>query len=116
MLSGPNTGTWSIWALFRAFSALEITLLPSSAATWLCQLIMNTFSSGISAVKAARSFKEGTLLESLPVTTLGAVGVLGSDPMLSSLLSSEEEEDRTSEKRFLEEEEAETLLKECLVI
>ena len=113
MLSGPNTGTWSIWALFRAFSALEIILLPSSAANWLCQLIINTFSSGISAVKAARSFKEGTLLESLPVTTLGAVGVLGSDPMLSS---SEEEEDRTSKKRFLEEEEAETLLKECLVI
>ena len=113
MLSGPNTGTWSIWALFRAFSALETVLLPSSAATWLSQLIINTFSSGISAVKAARSFKEGTLLEILPVTTLGAVGVLGSDPMLSS---SEKEEDRTSEKRFLEEEEAETLLKECLVI
>jgi len=36
--------------------------------------------------------------------------------MLFSLLFSEEEEDRTSGERFLETEEAETLLEECLTI
>jgi len=91
MLSGPNIGTWSIWALFRVFSASETILLLSLAATWLSQLIINTFPSEIRAVKAVGSFKEGTLLESLPITILGAVSVLGLELMLSSLLFSEEE-------------------------
>jgi len=52
------------------------------------------------------------LKESLPVVTLGAVGVLGSEPTLSSSLSPKEDEDKASEKEFLEAEEAETLLEE----
>jgi len=53
--------------------------------------------------KVVESLRGGTLLESLPITTLGAVGVLGLEPKLSSLLSSEKEEDRASEEGFLEE-------------
>jgi len=56
------------------------------------------------------------LEESLSVVTLGAVGVLGSEPTLSSSLSPEENEDKASGKGFLEAEEAETLLKECLAM
>jgi len=67
--------------------------------------------------KAAGSFREGSLLEeSLPVVTLGAVGILGSEPTLSSSLSSEEDEDRASGEGFLEAEEAETLLEEHLAM
>jgi len=68
------------------------------------------------SVKAMGSLRGGTLLESLPVTTLGTVDVLELEPMISSSLSSEKEEDRTSGEGFLEAEEAETLLKERLVI
>jgi len=61
--------------------------------------------------------REGSLLEeSLPVITLGAVSVLGSEPTLSSSLSPEEDEDKASGEGFLEAEEAETLLKERLAI
>jgi len=56
------------------------------------------------------------LEESLPVIIFGAVGVLGSEPILSSSLSSEEDEDKASGEGFLEAEEAETLLEECLAI
>jgi len=52
------------------------------------------------------------LKESLPVVTLGAVDVLGSEPSLSSSLSPEEDEDRASGEGFLEAEEAETFLEE----
>ena len=54
--------------------------------------------------------------ESLPVVTLGIVGILGSEPMLSSSLSPEEDEDRASGEGFLEAEEAEALLEECLAM
>ena len=54
--------------------------------------------------------------ESLPVITLGTVGVLGSEPTLSSSLSPGEDEDKASGERFLEAEEAETLLEERFVI
>ena len=95
--------------LFGIFSALETKLLLSSAATWLFQLIVNAFPSG----KAAGSLRGGSLLEeSLPVTTLRAVCVLGSELTLSSSLFPEENEDRASGKEFLEAEEAEILLKE----
>jgi len=76
------------------------------------QLIVDVFPSG----KVAGSFREGTLLESLPIITLGAVSVLGSEPKLSSSLSSEEEEDRTPGDGFLKAEEAETLLEEHVAI
>jgi len=67
--------------------------------------------------KAAESFRGGSLLkESLPVITLGAVGVLGSEPTLSSSLSPEEDEDKASGEGFLEAEEAETLLEERLAM
>jgi len=56
------------------------------------------------------------LKESLPVVTLGAVGVLGSEPTLSSSLSPEEDENKTSGEKFLEVEEAETLLEEQLAM
>jgi len=56
------------------------------------------------------------LEESLPVVTLGAVSVLGSEPTLSSSLSPEEDEDKASGEGFLEAEEAETLLEKHLVI
>jgi len=88
-------------------------LLPSSAATWLSQLIVDTFPSE----KAVGSFRRGSLLEeSLPVITLGTVGVLGSEPTLSSSLSPGEDEDKASGEGFLEAEEAETLLEERFVI
>ena len=113
MLSSPSTGAWGIWVLFGAFSAPETIFLLSLAAIWSFQLIVDAFTSG----KAAESFKEGSLLEvSLPVITLGAVGILGSEPTLSSLLSSEEDEDTASGEGFLEAEEAETLLEEHLAM
>ena len=69
--------------------------------------MVDAFPSG----KAAESFREGSLLkESLPVITLGAVGILGSEPTLSSSLSPEEDEDKASGEGFLEAEKAETLL------
>jgi len=99
--------------LFGAFSALVTILLPSSAAIWLSQLIVDAFSSG----KAAGSFKGGSLLEeSLLAITLEAVSILGSDPILSSSLSSKKDEDKASREGFLEAEEAETLLEECLTM
>ena len=52
----------------------------------------------------------------MPVITLGAVGVLGSEPTLSSSLSSEEDEDKALEEGFLEAKEAETLLEEHLAM
>ena len=54
--------------------------------------------------------------ESLPVVTLGAVGILGLELMLSSSLSPEEDEDKASGEGFLEAEEAETLLEERLAM
>ena len=53
MLSGPSIGAWDSWALFGIFSASETMLLPSSAATWSSQLIVNAFPSG----KAAESLR-----------------------------------------------------------
>jgi len=88
-------------------------LLPSSAATWSSQLIVDAFPSG----KAAESLRGGSFLKkSLPVITLGTVGVLESEPTLSSSLSPEEDEDKASGEGFLEAEEAETLLEECLAM
>ena len=79
--------------------------------------MVDAFPSGIGAGKAARSFRKGSLLkESLPVVTLGAVGILESEPMLSSSLSPEEDEDKASGEGFLEAEEAETLLEERLAM
>ena len=66
--------------------------------------------------KTIGSLRRGILLESLPITTLGAVGILGLELKLSFSLSSEEEEDRISEEGFLEAEEVETLLEKCLAI
>jgi len=100
-----------------AISSPKTKSLPSSADTWSSQLMVDAFSSGIRAGKAAESFREGNLLEeSLPVVTLGAVGVLGSEPTLSSSLSPEEDKDKASKEEFLEVEEAETLLKECFAM
>jgi len=81
------------------------------------QLIVDAFPSGIRAGKAARSFRKGNLLEeSLPVVTFGVVSVLESEPTLFSSLSPEENEDKASGEGFLEAEEAETLLEECLAM
>jgi len=52
----------------------------------------------------------------LPIVTLGAVGILGLEPILFSSLSPEEDEDKASGEEFLEAEEAETLLEEHLAI
>ena len=99
------------------FSALETTLLLSSATTWSFQLIVDAFSSGIRVGKVVENLREGNLLEeSLPVTIFEAVGVLGSELMLFSSLSSEEKKDRILGEEFLKAEEGETLLKECLVM
>ena len=54
--------------------------------------------------------------ENLPVTILGAVGVLGSESTLSSSLSPEEDENKALGEGFLEAKEAETLLEERLAI
>jgi len=59
---------------------------------------------------------DSLLEESLPVIALGAVGVLGSEPTLSSSLSPEEDEDKASGEEFLEAEEAETLLEKHLAM
>ena len=113
MLSGPSIGAWGTWELFRIFSAPETILLLSSAATWLSQLIADAFPSG----KAAGSLRGGSLLEeSLSVITLGTVGVLESEPMLSFSLSPEEDKDRASGEGSLEAEEAEILLEEYLTM
>jgi len=113
MLSSPNIGAWGIWALFGTFSAPETVLLPSSAATWLFQLIVDAFPSG----KAAGSLRGGSFLEeSLPIITLGAVGILGSKPTSSFLLSSEEDEDKALGEGFLNAEEVKTLLEEHLAM
>jgi len=113
MLSGLSIGAWDTWVLIGAFSALETMLLPSSAATWSFQLIVDAFPSA----KAVGSLRKGSLLEeSLHIITFGAVGVLGSEPILFSSLSPEEDEDKASGEEFLEAEEAETLLKECLAM
>jgi len=102
---------------WRAVSGPKTKSLPSSTDTWSSQLIVDAFPSGIRAGKAARSFREGNLLEeSLPVITLRAVGVLGLELTLSSSLSPEENEDKASGEGFLEAEEAETLLEEHLVM
>jgi len=113
MLSGLSIGAWSSWMLFGTFSAPETMLLPSSAVTWSSQLIVDAFPSG----KAAGSLRGGSFLkESLPVVTLGTVGVLRSELTLSSSFSPEEGEDKTSGEGFLEAEEAETLLEERLAM
>ena len=113
MLSGPSIGAWGTWALFGTYSAPETMLLPSSAATWLSQLIVDAFPSG----KAAGSLRGGSFLkESLPVITLRAVGILRSELTLSFSLSPEEDEDKVSGEGFLEAEEAETLLEEHLAM
>ena len=104
-----------LWAAWGAVSGPKTKSLPSSADTWSSQLIVDTFPSGIGAGKAAGSFREGNLLkESLPIVTLGAVGM--SEPMLSSSLSPEEDEDKASGEGFLEAKEAETLLEERLAM
>ena len=88
-------------------------LLPFSAAIWSSQLIVDAFPLG----KAAGSLREGSFLEeSLPVITLRAVGILGSEPTLSSSLSPEKDKDKASGEGFLEAEEAETLLEERLAM
>jgi len=113
MLSGPSIGAWGIWVLFGTFLAPETILLPSSAATWSSQLMVDAFPSG----KAAGSFRRGSLLEeSLPVITLGAVGILGSEPTLFSSPSPEEYEDIVSGEGFLVAEVAETLPEEHLAM
>ena len=77
--------------------------------------MVDAFPSGVG--KAVGSFRERNLLEeSLSVVILGAVGILRLESMLSFSLSPEEDEDRASEEGFLEAEEAETLLKECLAM
>ena len=111
MFNSPSIGAW------KAVSSPKTKSLLFSADTWSSQLIVDAFPSGIRAGKAAGSFREGNLLEeSLPVVTLGAVGVLGSEPTLSSSLSPEEDEDRASGEGFLEAEEAETPLEERLAM
>ena len=113
MLSGPSIRAWGSWVHFGTFSAPETMLLPSSAATWSSQLIVDAFSLG----KTAGSLRGGSFLkESLLVITLGAVGVLGSEPILSFSLSPEEDEDKASGEGFLEAEKAETLLEEHLAM
>ena len=99
--------------LFGTFSAPETMLLPSSAAIWSSQLIVDAFSSG----KTAGSLRKGGFLkESLSVITLGAVDVLGLEPILSFSLSPEKDEDKALEEVFLEAEEAETLLEKHLAM
>jgi len=79
--------------------------------------MVDAFPSEIRVGKTAGSFREGNLLEeSLPVVILGAVGILGLEPTLSSSLSPEEDENKASGEGFLEAEEAETLLEERLAI
>jgi len=111
MFNDPSIGAW--WTV----SSPKTKSLPSSANIWSFQLIVDAFPSGIRVGKAARSFRKGNLLEeSLPVVILGAVGILGSEPTLSSSLSSKEDKDKVSGEVFLEAKEVETLLEEHLAI
>ena len=102
---------------WRTISSPKTKSLPSSADTWSSQLRVDTYPSGIRAGKVAGSFRKGSFLkESLPVVTLGTVGILESEPMLFSSLSPEEDEDKASGEEFLKAEEAETLLEEYLAM
>jgi len=88
-------------------------LLFSSVAIWLSQVIVDTIPLG----KVAGSFKGDNLLEeSLPVITLGAVGIIESESTLSFSLSPKENEDKASGEGFLEADEAEMLLEEHLTM
>ena len=79
--------------------------------------MIDTFSLEIEIVKVAGSLRKGTFLEkSLSIVTLGAVDILGLEFIFFFLLSPEEDKAKTLGEAFLEIEEAETLLKECLVI
>jgi len=79
--------------------------------------MVDAFSSEIRVGKVAGSFRKDNLLEeSLLVVTLGAVGILESEPILSSSLSPEKDEDRASGEGFFEAEKAETLLEECFTM
>jgi len=101
----------------EVFSIPETKCLLFSADIWLFWLIVNAVSSRTEVGKAVGSLRKGTFLEkSLPVVTLGAVGILGSRPIFSSSLSPEEDTVIASEEIFLEAEKAETLLEECLTI
>jgi len=76
--------------------------------------MINAFPSGIEAGKVTGSLRKGTFLEkSLPVVTLGAVGVLGSELMSFSSLSPGENQAKALGEAFLEAEEAETSTLQC---
>jgi len=97
----------TFWDIFSPRNHV-VALLSS-----LSQLIVDAFPSG----KAAGSLRGGSLLEeSLPIITFRAVGILESEPTLSSSLSPEEDEDKALGEEFLEAEEAKTLLKERLAM
>jgi len=67
--------------------------------------------------KATESLRESTFLEeSLPVVTLGIVGILGSELMFFPSLSSEEDKTKASEEVFLEIKEVEILLEDYLAM
>ena len=67
--------------------------------------------------KQQKNLRKDTFLEeSLSVVTLGTVGIPRSEPMFSSSLSPEEDKAKASGEAFLEAEEAETLLEECLAM
>jgi len=111
MFNSPSIEAW------EAVFSPETKSLPSLADIWSSQLIVDVFPLGIRAGKAAGSFRKDSLLkESLPVVILRAVGILVSEPTLSSSLSPEEDEDRASGEGFFSTEEAKTLLEEYFAI
>jgi len=66
---------------------------------WTSQLIIDAFPLEIEAGKATGSLRESTFLEeSLSVVTLGAVGILGSEPMSFPSLSPEEDKTTLQKK------------------
>jgi len=77
MFNNPSIEAW------KAVFSPKTKSLPSSADTWLSQLIVNAFPSRIRAEKVVESFREDNLLkESLFIVTFGAVGILESEPTL----------------------------------
>ena len=113
-MDSPSIGSWG---LLEAFSIPETKCILSSTDIWSFQLIVDAVFSRTEVGKAARSLRKDTFLEkSLPVVTLGVVGVLESEPMFSFSLSLEEDTAIALGEIFLEAEKTETLLEEYLTI
>jgi len=87
-------------------------LLFFSVAVWSFQLIVDAFPSG----KAVGSFRGDSHLEESLLVIFRIISVLRLELILFFSLSPEEDENKALGEEFLETENVETLLEECLVM